>query len=198
MNNFSLSRKKEQVFPTTIEVDGEHLVIKPDFRNVLKIMRMLDDDRIYTGYKDTLICKWFFEGEPPKNGVNLFIEFMTTIDKSNDIGCNRHDKKPPRFDFEFDAEEIYSSFLAEYGIDLFQIDFMHWYRFKILLHNLSAESSFKQKIDLRFMDLSGFKGKNLQTMTEAKEAVQLPIKYTKEELAEIEEFENMWGKIGVN
>lgn len=66
-----------------------------------------------------------------------------------------------------------------------------------MLENLSPKSPFKQKIQLRFKDLSGLKGKALFEAQEAKEAVQLPVKLTAEELQEQAEFDSVWGRVGV-
>ena len=107
-----------------------------------------------------------------------------------------------QFCYNFDAEEIYAGFLCEYGIDLIYIDFLHWYKFKILLDNLSPESAFKKKIELRFMDLSGFRDNQriFGELAKAKEAIQLPMRFTEidtgTDLRETREFNEIWGKAG--
>jgi len=128
-------------------------------------------------------------------------------------GAGDFDKdQEPQFCFDFDAGEIYAGFLSEYGIDLTGVNFLHWYKFKTLLENLSPESAFKRKIELRFMDLSGFEtvngGRKFNELAAAKEAVQLPEKQTaasfqnraweQQNLQNINEFNEIWGKAGNN
>lgn len=75
MSKFSLSKKKEKVFPESIIIDGDTFSINADFRNILKIMRMFADDDILEKHKYQLACKWFFEEQVPLNFINEFIKF---------------------------------------------------------------------------------------------------------------------------
>ncbi|MBR5216207.1 MAG: hypothetical protein IKV80_08315 [Bacteroidales bacterium] len=184
---FSLSKQKEKVFPDYIQYDGNTFFINADFRNILRIMRMYDDDSILQIQKPYLLLKWFFRDEIDEvTGIDLFKQFMGTADENDS-------QSEQQFDFEFDAKEIYASFLKEYFIDLVDIPFLHWRKFIILLSNLSDECPFRQKIRLRFMDLKDYKGEQLVKLQEAKDAVQLPVRYTREELEEMRQFEAEWG-----
>ena len=183
---FSLDRAKSKVFPESISYEGNTFFINADFRNILRIMRMSNDNEILEVQKPYLIVKWFFKDEiDVETGLTLFRQFLGERDDQ--------EEKEPEFDFEFDAKEIYVSFLTDYGIDLFETGFMHWNKFITLLSNLSEDSPFQRKLRLRFMDLSGYKGKELVKRMEAKEAVQIPVRYTKDELIEMAEFEAEWG-----
>ncbi|MCL2772358.1 MAG: bacteriophage Gp15 family protein [Oscillospiraceae bacterium] len=203
MSRFLLYQKKEKVFPTNANAD---------FRNILRIFAILRDNKINQYKRIKKAVEWF--GAPPNSSADEFIEAFfefvnpqtTTV---NNFACEIYGTPfqkgalgdEPQFDFDFDAEEIYASFISEYGIDLIEIDFLHWYKFKILLENLSSESAFKKKIELRFMDLSDYKNYNgYAEMTSVKEAVQLPEElkiYELTELEELGEFDNIWGKAGI-
>jgi len=207
-----LYQKKEKAFPSTVIIDGNVYAIYADFRNILRIFALLKDKNVneYTRI-DTLI-RWFFtepeqieyicENIPFEVIIQAFTDFVNPKSE-NDITQpsstydeeNEAEQSEKQFDYDFDADEIYSSFMSEYGIDLIDIDFLHWYKFKILLLNLSSEIAFKKKIELRFMDLSHFKGQSLVDMTKAKLSVQLPVEYTDEELRDMQEFESVWGRL---
>ena len=62
------------------------------------------------------------------------------------------------FDFEYDANLIYSAFLQQYKIDLCQTN-MHWWTFKALLGGLSDDTHFIKVVQYRSMDLSKIKDK---------------------------------------
>jgi hypothetical protein len=125
--------------------------------------------------KHLLIYRWFYKGTVPAEGVNGFIHFLAESSTGN--GAERSDGKR-YFDFDFDAGEIYAGFLAEYRIDLFDTDFLHWYKFWALLQGLSPESAFYRKIAVRFRDTSNLKGRDRTEAEAAKEAVQLPTRGT--------------------
>ncbi len=73
---------------------------------------------------------------------------------------NSHITIAPRiYDFNEDANCIYSSFLQAYNIDLTATDFLHWWKFCALFENLPAHTPMAQKMSYRAMDLSLIKDK---------------------------------------
>ena len=204
-----LYQKKEKTFPSSTEIDGILYDINADFRNILRIFAILRDAKVPETKRAEKLIQWFFgENDAEKTGltydaaVQAFSDFINreNIDEnkqSSDIydDKNEAEQSERQYDYDFDAEEIYAGFMSEYNIDLVEVGFLHWYKFKILLGNLSGESAFKKKIELRFMDLSIYKGQALADMTRAKESVQLPVEYSEEELRQIERFDNVWGNV---
>jgi hypothetical protein len=136
---------------------------------------MLDNPDESDCVKHLLVLRWFYDDSVPADGVNGFIQFLAESGGKN--SAERSDGKR-YFDFDFDAGEIYASFLAEYRIDLFDVDFLHWYKFRALLQGLSPESAFCRKIAVRFRDTSNLKGRDRTEAEAAKETVQLPPRRT--------------------
>lgn len=182
MIDFSLSHKPDKTFPAYVKAhSGECFFIEPNYRVILKILRLYADDDVIESHKLSLSLKWFYKDNYPsdlKEALNLLYDFIRGAKKAEKYAG----KNPkPRFCYEFDAEEIYASFVQQYHIDLLDIDFMHWFKFQILLANLSQDSPFYRKIDLRFADLRGYKGESYTKMARMKRSVQLPVKYSKDE-----------------
>jgi len=199
MNN--LYQNKNKLFPVTIDITGNKYIINADYRAVLRIFAILHDKNVNEYKRVEKLIEWFFADELPENitleMINAaFADFVNPPKETvSDYSERDGELQENQYDYDFDAEEIYASFIAEYGIDLIEVEFLHWYKFKILLSNLPPESAFKRKIELRFMDLSPYKGQALADMTRAKEAVQLPVEYSDDELQEMREFEDLWGKL---
>ena len=63
------------------------------------------------------------------------------------------------YDFEQDAGRIYAAFLAIYGMDLTQVDYLHWWAFMALLEALPDTTQMGQIMAWRTMDLDGIKDK---------------------------------------
>lgn len=57
------------------------------------------------------------------------------------------------FDFAEDEGLIYAAFLAQYGIDLFKVEYLHWYSFLDLLNALCGEHRLLEIIRIRGMNL---------------------------------------------
>jgi len=199
---FLLYHKKDKACPETVKIGGDLYYINADFRNILRILDMLGDGNITAGKKISKLTEWFFRDDftAGNAAAEAFIKFIGGAFDGEENG------REPQFCFNFDAGEIYAGFLGEYNIDLTGIDFLHWYKFKILLGNLPPDSAFKKKIGLRFLDLTQDGGRRYSELARAKEAVQLPAKEKiaeeteeteeLEELEELEEFNKKWGKAG--
>jgi len=193
---------KEKIFPEFIMIGGESFAINADFRNILRIFAMLKDGNISDVKKILKLRTWFLK-------TDIFIEFSKLIEafggfvnpekymNQGQNGENPEIQEERQFCYEFDGEEIYTSFLSEYNIDLIDCTFLHWYKFKMMLANLSESSAFKKKIALRFLDLSGFSRENpsFSGILHARESVQLPYEYTSEEVREIDEFKRFWDRV---
>ena len=204
---FLLYQKKYKTEPETVEIDGILYHINADFRNILRIFDIISNDSISKYKKIHKLKEWLFENDLPKCEFISFDKitdiFNVFINTNNLTNISADEETGRQFCYNFDAEEIYASFISEYGIDLIDVDFLHWYKFKILLENLSPESAFKRKIELRFMDLDGMNavgGRKFGELIAAKEAVQLPEKYALDEnnSQEANEFNEIWGKVGDN
>lgn len=174
MNEFSLSRSRRKVLPETVQTkDGLEITIDPDFRTVLKCIRVLDDPDVSDRDKLYLLMRWFFRGALVPDAYTLFAEFIS-VD-------SEEDGEPPAMDFEQDADAIYASFWMDYGIDLLDVQEMHWAKFRALLSGLSDKTALCQRMALRRLDTKDLKGKARADAERAKRRVQLKKRMSAEE-----------------
>lgn len=166
MAEFSLSRAREKIIPDSILTeDGRLLSIDADYRTVLKCLRVLDDPDISDRDKLYLLIRWFFRGAFVPDCAKLFEAFLASEDAPNE--------HKPVMDFEQDADAIYSGFLMDYGIDLLDVPFLHWAKFRALLSGLSEQTALSRRISLREMDTRKMKGKAKADAERAKRRVKL-------------------------
>lgn len=163
--------------PDTVTVDGKPYLIKTDFREWLKFAQIVERENA-TLYD----IAYLFDGEiPPVDFSKEIVEFFSNeneVPNYNDTGSERV------LDYLIDGEYIYASFMAEYGIDLIDIEYLHWHKFKALLIGLSDESKIKQ-----IMGMRAYKKSNKtpdKIAQENKKAWELPKKYDKEIIEEIQ------------
>ncbi|HIT73670.1 MAG TPA: hypothetical protein IAD10_08435, partial [Candidatus Fimicola cottocaccae] len=89
------------------------------------------------------------------------------------------------FDFEKDEKYIYSAFLQEYNIDLYNIEKLHWHKFKSLLESLSDNCQLSKIIQYRNIDLSKIKDKDQkQFYSKMKEIYELEQEFDEPETLE--------------
>lgn len=89
-------------------------------------------------------------------------------------------KSLPVFDFEYDGEYIYASFLLDYGIDLIDMQGkLSWKKFIALFQGLSEKSKIREVMRIRSTDIPRYDGHNqkqIQEIQELKSYYALPVK----------------------
>lgn len=88
-------------------------------------------------------------------------------------------------DYSIDADLIYAAFMQQYGIDLVEIEYLHWHKFLALLKGLNGT-----KLDdvMRWRSYKKDTRKNVDINDELKDAWEIRVEPTAEEKAELEEF----------
>lgn len=184
MTKFSLSLSKNKALPETVEVDGSAFSFNASFRVMLRILKMLEDDDVAESHKPKLMCSWFYAGTAPRDLDAAIKAFMWFLHCGNVPKRTEHSTKPPVFDHECDAEEIYSSFLMLYGIDLLDSE-MHWWKFSMLLNGaMRCACPLSEKIRLRSIDADKYE--NPQDVREAQAAISIETKTSRADRRERE------------
>lgn len=124
--------------PSNVTVDGANYPINTDFRTVLLFLEMWEDEEVPKSYKLGLMADMF--------GVNAPSHVWEWINEGEKVDVEETVKV---LDFKQDEKYIYSAFMQEYNIDLYEIKYLHWYKFKYLLNGLSDKCLLKQIMQIR-------------------------------------------------
>lgn len=146
-------------FDGKFEYEGETYHVDMSFDNILRLFDLFEDD-FFTIYEKIPIALEMLIVEYDKLELDLLEanelynyllkEFLWLEDEEGE------GKKV--LDFRKDAGVIYASFMAEYGMDLFeQKGRLHWHKFSELLSGLSDESAFKKVVGYRMMEIPSSK-----------------------------------------
>lgn len=146
-----------ETLPDFVIVRGKKCPIRSDFKAWLEFSEIINKN-ISEAEKLFKMFKLVFEELPPNmyDGISAMMKFYSytpTQKKTNEKSINKN-----YFDFEYDANLIYSAFLQQYKVDLCHVD-MHWWTFKALLGGLSDDTHFIKVVQYRSMDLSKIKDK---------------------------------------
>ncbi|MBR4721405.1 MAG: hypothetical protein IK057_06565 [Clostridia bacterium] len=142
--------------PETVDFGGGKYPIKTDFKVWLKFHEIITDKSKSPAEKftDAVLC--CFDSQKCKKLPDSYEETMSVL--FSFFAGEPKEKKAVKsqekvFDFTEDSEYIFTSFLAEYGIDLSESS-MHWYKFLALLGGLSENSQLKKVIAWRSVNLA--------------------------------------------
>ena len=66
------------------------------------------------------------------------------------------------YSYEFDNELIYSAFKDQYNIDLQEIEYLHWWKFKAMFDSLKDDNKIVEIMGYRAVNLSKIKDKEMK------------------------------------
>lgn len=140
------------------EIDGYKLYT--DFRNMIRLEIILDDDSLSEYEKVYLGLSQLFEQIP--SDVNYAIDrlmwfYSCGTEKKQSDGREKSGDRA--YDFNVDAPHIYAAFYYAYGIDLIRVEYMHWWQFASLLAGLPEDTHMAKLMQYRTMDLSDIEDK---------------------------------------
>ena len=168
--------------PSVVEINGRSYSIYTDFRIWMRFANEIK--HIHPG--EEVDVSYLFKKEMPGYcDLNILIQFCFP---KSELPRNKSHSKDILFDYELDGEYIYAAFMSQYGIDLIEIEEMHWYKFLALFKGLKDD-----EIISKIMAYRGYEKDDGKTDRFAKLKEVWRIEYiSPEEQAEIDEFNNMF------
>ena len=144
--------------------DYEGLKINTNFRSFILFELLMQDSQINKEDKIALALELFYEEFPHdiKKAVNGILWFYTRGKKikqiKNDENKQKNDKKKI-YSYEHDADLIYTAFLDQYRVDLNDIEYLHWFKFKAMFEGLKSDNKICEIMGYRAIDIGKIKDK---------------------------------------
>lgn len=172
--------------PTDFESGGVKYPFHSDFREWIRFESLIINSDVPENLKSVLALRLIFAGNVPDDiiGAEKFILWfyrggrekrITNEDKATDSLESRR-----VYDFEYDFEYVYAAFLEQYGIDLIEIEYLHWWKFRAL---------FKGLHDCRLTEIMGYRGADITDdlpdsrkafLLDMQELYELPVSLTEQ------------------
>lgn len=177
--------------PTTVMINNKEYKINSGFRESILFELLMQDNSILDKDKIYLAVELYYPIVP--DDVNLAIEQILwfyrcgkDISKSKGNGKGKSDIQI--YNFEYDDDYIYAAFMDQYGIDLQDIENLHWWKFKAMFKSLKEDNEIVKIMGYRSMDLSKIKDKEQKAYYKRmKDIYKIPVsKNEQEKLEEIE------------
>lgn len=177
--------------PECAEIGGAKYQLNTDFRDILDIIRYLEDPDQPEYLRWRIAVALFFEGDIPLEHQQEAMEYLADF-----IACGEKDTKPgPRLlDWEQDAQAIVSDINKVAGTEVRSIQYMHWWTFVSYFQaigegQLSTLVSIRDKLQ---------RGKKLEKWEQDfyrknKERIDLRKRYSAEELEEQDHIRKLLG-----
>ena len=177
--------------PKSIEINNKNYEINSDFRTYILFELLMQDIEIKDEEKIIQALQLCYIKCP--NNIAEAIKKMLwfySCGKENDLNCSNKtaSKAKKVYDFNYDAEYIFSAFLDQYGIDLNEIEYLHWWKFKAMFKSLKDDNEIVKIMGYRSIDLSKIEDKQQKNFyKKMKELHKIPThRSEREKLNEIE------------
>ena len=135
-----------EALPTSVEVDCRRYSIRSDYRVCLRIMEAFEDDALTSAEKQTVMLYLLYP-EIPENAAGACEAAMAflngwTASAGDDDGVRR-------YSFSKDARYIFTGVLQTHGVDLENIEYLHWWKFCYLFVDLREDCFFSRIVYYR-------------------------------------------------
>ena len=172
------------ILPEYVTIDGEDYFLDTNFRNGIIFEKIAFAD-IPKEDKVAQLLHVFFTEQIPRDiatAMDSIIEFYSCgVDtKKSDTPKRRKNgnvvlKPKMIYDYFHDAPYIYAAFMGNYGIDLNDIEYLHWWKFHALFRGLPSSAKIVEIMGYRGTDLGRIKSKSEQErIARMKEIYALP------------------------
>lgn len=165
--------------PTNVLIDGVEVQVNTDFRISIAFELLADED-VSEIEKLEKALELYYPVIP--GNLNAAVERILWFYK-----CGKEQKRGKKsskvlYRFDCDDDYIYSAFLTQYGVDLQEVEYLHWWKFRSMFQGLKEDNEIVKIIGYRAMDISGKMSKEQKRFyQEMKERYKLPISQKKKE-----------------
>lgn len=150
------------LLPIAVEIDNKNYEINSDFRTSILFELLMQDSSI--GEEDKIITALELYYPVIPENINEAIEQMLWFYRcGKEITSSKGNGKGKRvtqiYSFEHDDDYIYAAFMDQYNIDLQDIEYLHWWKFKAMFKSIKEDNEIVKIMGYRSMDLSKIKSK---------------------------------------
>lgn len=172
-------------YPKVLEIHGEYVPIITDFREYIRLLDMLKCKELNDIQRIMILKEYFLKDiSIDSEAIHALTDFVTMNmkekeseqDPDGEEGEEQEETgKKNLFSYEIDYPYILSGFLRDYGIDLETVNYLHWWKFRMLFDGLSEDTEIKQRIMYRGINLSEIKDKEeRKRISKIQRSIQLP------------------------
>ena len=187
--------------PTSFSIDGKKYEFNYDFRTSILFCLLMQDTEL-TEEQKILQGLQLYYPEIPDNIEEAYKKILFFYSRGKDIEDNKKVKQGKRifkrnnnraYDFEIDADLIFSAFMTQYHINLNREN-LHWWEFMSLFNSLKDDTEIVKIMNYRTIDINSIEDKKeRKTYKQLQDYYSLENTITTEEKQLLEQKLKEWG-----
>lgn len=165
--------------PESVKIDGAEYRINTDFRAGIQFEQLMRNE---TPDWDAVLGLYYPDGCPEnlESALEQILWFYR---------CGKEERsgrgsgvKARAYDLEHDFSYIYAAFLEQYRIDLYEIEHLHWWKFKALFEGLTGDCEICKIMEYRTIDLKDMDKERKKFYQKMKRLYALPTRTEEEKM----------------
>ena len=187
--------------PTSFSIDGKKYEFNYDFRTSILFCLLMQDTELTEEEKILQGLQLYYPVIPP-NIEEAYKKILYFYSRGKEIEDNKKVKQGKRifkrnnnraYDFEIDADLIFSAFMTQYNINLNR-DNLHWWEFMSLFNSLKDDTEIVKIMNYRTIDVNSIEDKKeRKTYKQLQDYYSLENTMTMEEKQLLEQKLKEWG-----
>ncbi len=180
------------LLPKEVDIEGEDYKINSDFRTSILFELLMQDNSISEEDKIIQALELYYPILP--KDLNKAIEKILWFYRCGKDEVENKNKGTGKstnvYSYDYDDDYIYSAFLDQYGVDLQDVEYLHWWKFKAMFKALKEDNEIVKIMGYRAMDVNKIKDKEQKAhYTKMQELYKIPI--AKDERNKLDEINNI-------
>lgn len=176
--------------PTSVMINNEKYEINSDFRTSILFELLMQDSNIPDEEKLIQALELYYPVCPQNidKAIEQLLWFYRCSKDITSANGKGKGKNANIYSFDYDDEYIYSAFRDQYGIDLQDIEYLHWWKFKAMFKGLKEDNEIVKIMGYRAVDLNKIKDKEQKSYYQKMQNLyKIPDTVNKNEKQKLEE-----------
>lgn len=158
-----------------------------DFRTSILFEMLMQDRNVSKKNKIAQAIRLYYPHIEQISNIEKSVEdilwfYRCGKELANSSNSSKKNENSQVYSYEFDDNYIYSAFLQQYNIDLQDIDYLHWWKFRAMFDGLSKDTKIIEIMGYRAVDLRTVKDKEeKKRLKKLKQLYSLPDMRTREQ-----------------
>ena len=134
---------KRRGLPNTLEVHGRPYSIYTDFRTWLRVTE--DLQKLRPG--EYINLAYIFKNEHPAAiSIN---DIMAFLNPPQELPRHAESSDTIAIDYSIDGDLIWAAILGQYGVDLVEVEDLHWWKFLCMIKGLNDSTKMREVMGFR-------------------------------------------------
>lgn len=166
------------LLPIKIKVEDTEYPINTDFRSSILFELLMQDTEIENDKKTELALDLYYPTIPQNidKAIEQLLWFYRCGKEIQEAKGYSNKSKDLIYSFDFDDMYIYSAFLDQYHIDLQDIEYLHWWKFKAMFYALKDDSTISKIMGYRSVEITNdMSNEQKKFYRQMKEIYKIPV-----------------------